>query len=186
MILKRKHKVPRLNTTSTADISFMLLIFFLVTTSMDADKGLLRQLPPFQPREEQGETDVNRENMLRIELSNDNVLLVNDKPEQVKNLRRRVMTLVEKRGPHHLITLRSERNASYDLYFHVQDELMAAYRQLRDKRARARYGRTYAALTPTQRNAVDSDVPHRISESYATANTEEDDARSSKSKGVQP
>ena len=44
--IKRHRRVPRLNTTSTADISFMLLIFFLVTTSMDIDKGLLRQLPP--------------------------------------------------------------------------------------------------------------------------------------------
>lgn len=186
MILKtRKHKVPRLNTTSTADISFMLLIFFLVTTSMDVDKGLPRQLPPFQPQEEQSETDINRKNVLEIELSNDNVLLVNGRPEQLRNLRRRVMALVEARGPRHLITICSERNASYDLYFHVQEELMTAYRQLRDKRAKARYGRTYAALTPTQRNAINSDIPHRISETYATANTTKTNVRS-KSKGALP
>ena len=44
--------MPQLNTTSTADISFMLLILFLVTSSMDVDKGLSRPLPPIQPDEE--------------------------------------------------------------------------------------------------------------------------------------
>jgi len=54
MFLKnRQRRVPELNTTSTADISFMLLILFLVTTSMDIDKGLSRQLPPPTPPEEQ-------------------------------------------------------------------------------------------------------------------------------------
>ena len=54
MIIQRsKHRVPGLNTTSTADISFMLLIFFLVTTNMDVDKGLSRQLPPANKEENQ-------------------------------------------------------------------------------------------------------------------------------------
>ena len=46
-----REQIPELNTSSTADISFMLLIFFLVTSSMDTDKGLLRQLPPLQEEE---------------------------------------------------------------------------------------------------------------------------------------
>ena len=53
MFAKRRHQVPGLNTTSTADISFMLLIFFLVTTNMDVDKGLTRQLPPADKQEQQ-------------------------------------------------------------------------------------------------------------------------------------
>lgn len=185
MIIRRKHHVPGLNTTSTADISFMLLIFFLVTTSMDVDKGLLRQLPPPRPQEEQRETDVSRENMLKIELTSDNHLLVNDRPEQVSNLRRRVTALVESRGPRHLITLRSEREASYDLYFHVQNELMAAYRLLRERQAERRFGRAYASLSATQRSAVDRDVPHRISESYATAEADKA-GTSATTKGARP
>ena len=53
LIKRRKHIVPELNTTSTADISFMLLTFFLVTTSMDVDRGLVRQLPPLDNDKEQ-------------------------------------------------------------------------------------------------------------------------------------
>ena len=57
---RRRHEVPGLNTTSTADISFMLLIFFLVTTSMDIEKGIVRQMPPADNQQEQVETHVEK------------------------------------------------------------------------------------------------------------------------------
>ena len=64
MFKRKKHIVPSLNTTSTADISFILLIFFLVTSSMDIDKGLGRVLPPLEPEEEQMEqADIDEHNL---------------------------------------------------------------------------------------------------------------------------
>ena len=64
---RRFEQIPELNTSSTADISFMLLIFFLVTSSMDTDKGLLRQLPP-PPQEQQPPQDVRKDHVLQITL----------------------------------------------------------------------------------------------------------------------
>ena len=58
-IRRQKHRVPALNTTSTADISFMLLIFFLVASSMDVDKGLSRQLPPADNQQKDPKSDYN-------------------------------------------------------------------------------------------------------------------------------
>lgn len=58
LIKRRRHRVPALNTASTADISFMLLIFFLVTTSMDVDKGITRQLPPVEQTEDKSVAEV--------------------------------------------------------------------------------------------------------------------------------
>ncbi|HEY9551544.1 MAG TPA: biopolymer transporter ExbD, partial [Prevotella sp.] len=69
MIKKRRRQVPGLNTTSTADISFMLLIFFLVTTSMDVDKGLLRQLPPAQNNQEQQVSEVEKSTLMAIKIT---------------------------------------------------------------------------------------------------------------------
>ena len=71
MLIRRKqHKTPGLNTTSTADISFMLLIFFLVTTSMDVDKGLLRQLPSPEPqKKEQQQSVVDKANLMELRLT---------------------------------------------------------------------------------------------------------------------
>ena len=69
MFSRPKRRVPGLNTTSTADISFMLLIFFLVTSSMDSDKGLARQLPPPQNEQVEQELKVKERNVLKITLT---------------------------------------------------------------------------------------------------------------------
>ncbi|MBO4462717.1 MAG: biopolymer transporter ExbD, partial [Prevotella sp.] len=74
---RRNREVPQLNTTSTADISFMLLIFFLVTSSMDSDKGLTSQLPPPEDTTEQQEQEVKKRNVLELRLDADDVLTCN-------------------------------------------------------------------------------------------------------------
>lgn len=67
MILRHtKRSVPQINTTSTADISFILLVFFLVMTSMDVDKGLMRTLPPVDADDRQEAVDVAKSNVLSI------------------------------------------------------------------------------------------------------------------------
>ena len=79
MFRKRyRQQIPELNTTSTADISFMLLIFFLVTSSMDTEKGLLRQMAP-PPQQEEQLTDINKDNVLQVELDAQNQLTCNGK-----------------------------------------------------------------------------------------------------------
>lgn len=95
MLIRRKsHEIPGLNTTSTADISFMLLIFFLVTTSMDVDKGLLRQLPSPEPqKKERQESVVDKNNLMAIHLTAGDTLLVNDKPMKVAQLRKKPSVL---------------------------------------------------------------------------------------------
>ena len=72
MFRKRNHRqIPELNTTSTADISFMLLIFFLVTSSMDTDKGLMRQMAP-PPLEHEQPMDVQKDLVMRVAIDADN------------------------------------------------------------------------------------------------------------------
>ena len=92
LIKRRKHSVPSLNTTSTADISFMLLTFFLVTSSMDVDKGLVRQLPPLDKEEQTDEAkDVSKENTLSFSITAQNEVMLNDKPVAVEDIRRRIV-----------------------------------------------------------------------------------------------
>ena len=76
LIRRRRHATPGLNTTSTADISFMLLIFFLVTTSMDTDKGITRQLPPIDDTEDNTVADVSRDKIMQLRIMADNSLTV--------------------------------------------------------------------------------------------------------------
>ena len=76
---RKKKSVPGINSSSTADIAFMLLIFFLITTSMDTDRGLARRLPPPPENQEQKQDDiiVKERNVLAVKLNKDDQLMVN-------------------------------------------------------------------------------------------------------------
>ena len=176
MLIRRKqHKTPGLNTTSTADISFMLLIFFLVTTSMDVDKGLLRQLPSPEPqKKEQQQSVVDKANLMELRLTAGDTLLVNGKPMQVSLLKEETIRFVHRLGKKHLISIESDRDADYNLYFQMQNQLMEAYSQLRNETAQKKYHRDYALLNNDQKEQVRNICPQRITESYANAMTHAD------------
>ena len=173
--LRKPHGVPGLNTTSTADISFMLLIFFLVTTSMDVDKGLLRQLPSPEPqKKEQQQSVVDKANLMELRLTAGDTLLVNGKPMQVSRLKEETIRFVHRLGKKHLISIESDRDADYNLYFQMQNQLMEAYSQLRNETAQKKYHRDYALLNNDQKEQVRNICPQRITESYANAMTHAD------------
>ena len=176
MLIRRKQReTPGLNTTSTADISFMLLIFFLVTTSMDVDKGLLRQLPSPEPqKKDQQQTVVDKANLMELRLTAGDTLLVNGKPMKVSLLKEETIRFVHRLGKKHLISIESERDADYNLYFQMQNQLMEAYSQLRNETAQKKYHRDYALLNNDQKEQVRNLCPQRITESYANAMTHAD------------
>ena len=167
MLFRRKrHEVPGLNTTSTADISFMLLIFFLVTTSMDTDKGMGRKLPPLDPEQQQEQMDVDRSMVMTMYLSADGSLTVNDKPADVKKIRRQLKEFIVKKGPSHVIELTTERECDYNAYFTLQNEIVRSYREIRDAAAKHRYSCSFAQCTEEQREKLNTDYPQRIQEVY--------------------
>ena len=102
MIIKRRHhSVPGLNTTATADISFMLLIFFLVASSMDLDKGLARVLPPVDDEEQKVETLVERDQLFTISLTANNQYVLNDQPVDLSTFHQQAADFMLKKGADH-------------------------------------------------------------------------------------
>ena len=189
MFIKRqRRRVPGLNTASIADISFTLLILFLVVTSMDEDKGLTRHLPPVST-EITPPAEMLERNVMRIEISSDNSLSVNGETIQVEELRPRVMQFVDNpdNSPSlpekhpveiyglgrcavtdgHVIQIKTDRAADYDTYFQVQNEIVAAYQQLRDQLARKRFNKPYASCSEEQRVALRDYYPQRVAEEYS-------------------
>lgn len=184
---RKKREVPEVNSSSTADIAFLLLIFFLITTSMDTDRGLARQLPP-PPEENQQNEDVKikERNMLPIFLNlYDQLMCGNDvisvdqvrerakefiaNPNDEENLPEKHLQNVEFFGDvmvtkNHVISLRCDRGSSYSVYLAVQNELVAAYNELRDELAMKQFGRAYAELNEDEQKAVRDIYPQKISE----------------------
>ncbi|MBQ1973879.1 MAG: biopolymer transporter ExbD [Paraprevotella sp.] len=184
---KKKRGVPGINASSTADISFILLIFFLVTTSMDTDMGLARRLPPPPEKEqEDAEIDVKERNVLNVMINSRGDLMVNREPFDIAQLRTRAKEFIDNRENRsnlpekhmkyiemlgncaitdkHVISVQSDRGTPYNVYFQVQNELVAAYNELRDELGKAKFGRPYAALNDEQQVAIRTYYPQKISE----------------------
>ena len=184
---KRKRKVPGINASSTADIAFMLLIFFLITTSMDTDRGLARRLPPPPENEKQKDDIIVKErNVLQIRLNKADQLMIGGEWSDIKQLREKAKEFIAnpKDDPNmpekhaktlpffgnvmitekHVISVQNDVGTSYDAYFQVQNELVAAYNELRDESAKAQFGKPLAECTEEQKEAISDYYPQKISE----------------------
>ena len=127
---RRQREIPELNTTSTADISFMLLVFFLVTSSMDTDHGLGRQLAPMD-KERQEQHDVNRSNVLQISIDDNDQLTCDGQPVTPGKLSEQVESfLASRQTENYTIAVETGRHTSYNAYFEMQNSIVGAYRKL--------------------------------------------------------
>ncbi len=152
-----KRAAPEVNAGSMADIAFLLLIFFLVTTTMEKDYGINRKLPPIEDSEE--DVIIKQKNIFTVLLNNKDQMQVEDELMQVKDLRAAAVAFLDNAGGENadgekcnyckgkkdprssdhpdkaIISLKNERQTSYGFYISVQNELVAAYNVLRNRRA---------------------------------------------------
>lgn len=140
MFLRRKRDVPELNTTSTADISFMLLVFFLVTSSMDVDKGLGRKLAPLDD-ERQEQQDIQRSNVLQVRIDADDALYCDGEAVTLAQLQQQVESFLASRmTKQYAISVETDARSSYNAYFEMQNAIVAAHKKLNCYPMRIREG----------------------------------------------
>ena len=166
MFTRRKRSVPLLNTTSTADISFILLVFFLVISSMDSNKGLSRQLAPAEKNKTEETTEMDRRNVLDISIGTGGQIAVDGKPVAADKLADRVERFVATcpSKTTHVLNVVMQPDSKYDDYFHVQDAISKAYASLRNKYAVQRFHKVYASCSAEERKTVEKAFPQRVME----------------------
>ncbi|MCR5561141.1 MAG: biopolymer transporter ExbD [Bacteroidales bacterium] len=181
-----KKSIPGLNTSSTADIAFLLLCYFLMTTTMGSQTGLSRRLPPM-PDEKQKAQDqkVNRRNIIVVKINSQDRLLAGTEPMDVSQLKDKIKIFltnptgdpslpekelkdIEGLGTREVskgvISLQNDRGTSYQAYIAVQNELVKAVNELRDEASMAEYGKKFMALSEDQQDIIKKVVPQQISE----------------------
>lgn len=181
-------KVPAINASSMADISFLLLIFFLITTSMDVSQGLARRLPaPVPPDAKVEDTDINKRNLMIVKINSANQLMVQGQLMDIKQLRQKAKEFilnenndanlpkvveedfgaplgVQRYTKDHVISVQNDVDTQYQAYLDVQNELVAAYNELRDECARKYYHTPYNELDEDSQKQIQKVYPQKISE----------------------
>ncbi len=163
-LLKRRVKEnPEIPSAALADIAFLLLIFFLVTTTIDADKGIYMQLPP--KLNEETPPEINQRDLLNILVADENSVLVDNEPATVSQIRQLVIRHVTNNGrdPNSsrspdkaVVSFKTRRGLSYGTYIDVLDEIKSAYNDIRNQAAQQQFGMDYG--TYRARLAEDPDT----------------------------
>ena len=179
-------KTPEINSSSTADMAFLLLCFFMMTTTMDQDKGLQRRLPPMpDPNQKAQDQKVNRRNIIVVKINSADRLLAGSEPMHVSQLKDKIKEFltnpnndanlpekeeiqIENFGPcmvsKGVISLQNDRGTSYQAYIAVQNELVKAVNELRDDFAMANFAKLYSKCNEEEQEIVRKAVPQNISE----------------------
>ncbi|WP_300797694.1 biopolymer transporter ExbD [uncultured Alistipes sp.] len=189
-----KRKTPDINAGSQADIAFLLLIFFLVATTMNTDTGLARMLPPLPPEDQkQEDVKVKERNLFLVLVSGSGNIMagtptqqeviglrqLKDKakefilnPMDDENLPEKVDKEIQLADggtwvypeSQGVISLQTTRDTNYQSYIMVQNELTRAFNEVRDEVAVRKFGAKFSELNADERDAVSKAVPMKISE----------------------
>jgi biopolymer transport protein ExbD len=172
-----------INAGSMADIAFLLLIFFLVTTTIVEDKGITVKLPPWS-EEEPDITRLKERNVYAVLVNAQNQLLVRGQPMRVQELKENAKEFIAnpnrredlaERPTRAIISLKNDRGTNYKTYLEVYNELKAAYNELWDELCQRKYGIPYSEELPTAyRKAIKSEIPFVLSEAEPTNFGEEE------------
>nr|WP_321405626.1 biopolymer transporter ExbD [uncultured Carboxylicivirga sp.] len=180
-----KREVQEVNAGSMADIAFLLLIFFLVTTTMDTDTGLARLLPPMQEDQPDDTPPIKERNVFTVLVNSNNQLLVEGKPMGMEELTEATKEFIENpldkdnlpekketevpffgmqmitKG---VISLQTDNGTQYQTYLMVQNELQRAINELRQDLAKRKFGKDYDDLEKEEQDAIRTIIPQKISE----------------------
>ncbi len=180
-----RREIQEINASSMADIAFLLLIFFLVSTTMNIDSGIERLLPPIQEEDIEPPKILDR-NLLEVFVNKDNNMMVEQKVTNLNELRQIAKDFITnpqnkddlpvvttetneilgeiRVTKKHVISLKNDRGTSYETYITVHNELTAAYNELKNELALEKFNADYIDLDDEKREAIDKVLPMRISE----------------------
>ncbi len=177
--MPRRAGAPEVNAGSMADIAFLLLIFFLVTTTIETDAGLDRMLPPIEPPE--NDVVIKQKNIFQVNINKNGQLLADGELIELKDLRVKAMAFLENNGDGScnycqggkkdaassdnptkaIISLKNDRETKYGTYITVQNELVGAYNDLRDRESERMFKR---AFTEMESEYIKQETPASVKE----------------------
>ncbi len=162
------------NASSMADIAFLLLIFFLMVTTIDTDKGIMRKLPPWpDPTQPPPESHIKKRDIFEIRVNARDQLLVEGEYTTIGELNEKTKEFILNNGKNPklsispdkaVVSIKNDRGTSYNIYLQVQNELTAAYNEIRENEAMSKHGMSLEDLPKSVQKEINSKYPMKISE----------------------
>jgi biopolymer transport protein ExbD len=180
-----RRPLQEINAGSMADIAFLLLIFFLMTSTMDYDIGISRKLPPPLPPDMPKPPEIKERNVLLVLINQYDQLFIESETSDIKNLAPAVKEFIKNSTENPnlsekkvkeiallgkqmvskgVVSLRSDRNTTYEKYIEVQNEIVKAFNELRDEYAMQKFGTRFKNLDNFRQMAIQELYPLSISE----------------------
>tara|TARA_R110000868_G_scaffold411739_1_gene708399 strand:+ start:14640 stop:15182 length:543 start_codon:yes stop_codon:yes gene_type:complete len=173
LLKKREREGAEINGSSMADIAFLLLIFFLVTTTINVDTGIGMVLPP--PLDPEVEPPPIRErNLMNVLVNAQGLILMDEQPVSINEVKDKLIEFIDNPTNNDqlsispeaaIVSLKTQRETPYNIYIDMLDEVMSAYKELRDAASRANYGVEYSQLKESspQQEQIKDMYPKKIS-----------------------
>jgi biopolymer transport protein ExbD len=169
---KKGRRGAEIPSSSLADIAFLLLVFFLVVTTIDVDTGIGLVLPP-PPDDTEPPPPIRERNLLKILVNSQGLVLINERPTAIADVRERVIEFVDNANRANdenlsvspqaaIVSIKTDRQTPYEIYINMLDEVRGAYRELRDAASMAQFGINYERY----RNSVTSSADDAIRQMY--------------------
>lgn len=172
---KRTRMSNKVNAGSMADIAFLLLIFFLVTTTIVEDTGLMVRLPPWE--DNPPEKEMASRNVFKILVNADNNIFARKEEVELTQLKERIKVFISNpsndknlasRPEKAIVSLQNDRSTAYKTYVSVYNEIKMAYNELRNEKAKKDYGKSYSNCSSSEKLAIKKAIPLVISEAEPT------------------
>jgi biopolymer transport protein ExbD len=173
----KKRAATEINASSMADIAFLLLVFFLVTTTIDVERGITVRLPEWS-EEPPENIRINSRNVFTVLVNANNQLLVRGEPAKVEELRERAKEFIMNPAKKEdlaevpgaaIVSLKNDRGTKYGIYIEVYNELKAAYNELWDEESMAQFGEHYTEDLPkSKKDIIKKKIPFVLSEAEAS------------------
>jgi biopolymer transport protein ExbD len=166
LIKKKKMSGAEIPSASMADIAFMLLIFFIVATTIDVDTGIGITLPELVDNPET--VNVSKDRMAAILINDEGAVLLDGKPASVEEITRVLKERIRQKinlpkNKKLIVSVKTARKTSYDIYIQALDHVRIAFNEVRDEYGQDTYGKKYSELNQQQQDDVKEKVPIIIS-----------------------
>lgn len=168
-IKKKKEIEAKIPDAGMSDIVFLLLLFFLVSTTIDVDTGIGMSLPEYIPPDEQVEVEISSDRLVTVNINEKGDVLLNKQiiaiPQISENLKERIESKITLPSNKKLIvSIKTDRRTNYNLYIQALDQIVLAYDEVREVYAKQVYGKSLEDLTPEDRKIVTGEkIPKIIS-----------------------